>query len=77
MAWIPAWVAKGWEVATRLSAQIGDRAEAIAHAVGLLKTGDTLIVAGKGHEEGQTAGGVTRPFSDLAEVKKALEGRAS
>ncbi|AQZ51797.1 UDP-N-acetylmuramoyl-L-alanyl-D-glutamate--2,6-diaminopimelate ligase [Martelella mediterranea] len=57
--------------------EIGDRAEAIAHAVGLLQTGDTLIVAGKGHEEGQTAGGVTRPFSDLAEVKKALEGHAS
>ncbi|WP_174800542.1 UDP-N-acetylmuramoyl-L-alanyl-D-glutamate--2,6-diaminopimelate ligase [Martelella limonii] len=57
--------------------EIGDRSEAIRHAVGLLRTGDTLIVAGKGHEEGQTAGGVTRPFSDLAEVQKALEGLAS
>ena len=56
------------------AAEIGDRGEAITHAVGLLRTGDTLVVAGKGHEEGQTAGGVTRPFSDLAEVKKALEG---
>ncbi|AJY47179.1 UDP-N-acetylmuramoyl-L-alanyl-D-glutamate--2,6-diaminopimelate ligase [Martelella endophytica] len=54
--------------------EIGDRAEAIAHAVALLRQGDTLIVAGKGHEEGQTAAGVTRPFSDLAEVRKALEG---
>ena len=54
--------------------EIGDRREAIIHAAALLKTGDTLIVAGKGHEEGQTANGVTRPFSDIAEVKKALEG---
>eukprot|EP01013_Petalomonas_cantuscygni_P025033 TRINITY_DN4682_c0_g1_i2.p1 TRINITY_DN4682_c0_g1~~TRINITY_DN4682_c0_g1_i2.p1 ORF type:complete len:153 (+),score=29.45 TRINITY_DN4682_c0_g1_i2:353-811(+) len=62
---------------THFASPQSSSAVAIAHAVGLLKTGDTLIVAGKGHEEGQTAGGVTRPFSDLAEVKKALEGRAS
>ncbi len=43
-------------------------------AVGMLKTGDTLIVAGKGHEEGQTVGSVTLPFSDHAEVRKALGG---
>ncbi|TXI09906.1 MAG: UDP-N-acetylmuramoyl-L-alanyl-D-glutamate--2,6-diaminopimelate ligase [Rhizobium sp.] len=53
--------------------EIGDRAEAIRKAVGLLKSGDTLIVAGKGHEEGQTIGGVTLPFSDHAELRKALE----
>ncbi|HEV7308620.1 UDP-N-acetylmuramoyl-L-alanyl-D-glutamate--2,6-diaminopimelate ligase [Ensifer sp.] len=54
--------------------EIGDRAEAIRTAVGMLKTGDTLIVAGKGHEEGQTVGSVTLPFSDHAEVRKALGG---
>ena len=53
--------------------EIGDRAEAIRKAVGLLKSGDTLIVAGKGHEEGQTIGSVTLPFSDHAELRKALE----
>ena len=74
---VPAEIRSEILVAAPGAKEIGDRAEAIAHAVGLLKTGDTLIVAGKGHEEGQTAGGVTRPFSDLAEVKKALEGRAS
>jgi UDP-N-acetylmuramoyl-L-alanyl-D-glutamate--2,6-diaminopimelate ligase len=36
--------------------EIGDRAEAIREAVGMLTSGDTLIVAGKGHEEGQTIG---------------------
>ncbi len=54
--------------------EIGDRAQAIRTAVGMLKTGDTLIVAGKGHEEGQTIGSVTLPFSDHAEVRKALGG---
>jgi len=38
----------------------------------MLKAGDTLIVAGKGHEEGQTVAGVTLPFSDHAEVRQAL-----
>ncbi|MFK0163413.1 UDP-N-acetylmuramoyl-L-alanyl-D-glutamate--2,6-diaminopimelate ligase [Rhizobium sp. NPDC090279] len=59
--------------AAACAVEIGDRAEAIRKAVGLLKSGDTLIVAGKGHEEGQTIGGVTLPFSDHAELRKALE----
>jgi UDP-N-acetylmuramoyl-L-alanyl-D-glutamate--2,6-diaminopimelate ligase len=53
--------------------EIADRAKAIRHAVGLLKTGDTLIVAGKGHEEGQTVGATTLPFSDHVELRKALQ----
>ncbi len=47
--------------------------QAIREAVGMLQSGDTLIVAGKGHEEGQTIGSETLPFSDHAEVRKALE----
>ncbi|MDO1584502.1 UDP-N-acetylmuramoyl-L-alanyl-D-glutamate--2,6-diaminopimelate ligase [Rhizobium oryzicola] len=53
--------------------EIPDRAEAIRHAVRLLEAGDTLIVAGKGHEEGQTIGTTVLPFSDHVEVRKALE----
>ncbi|WP_183696681.1 UDP-N-acetylmuramoyl-L-alanyl-D-glutamate--2,6-diaminopimelate ligase [Rhizobium leguminosarum] len=55
------------------ASEIADRAAAIREAVGMLRSGDTLIVAGKGHEEGQTIGSVTLPFSDHAEVRKALE----
>ncbi|WP_337266991.1 UDP-N-acetylmuramoyl-L-alanyl-D-glutamate--2,6-diaminopimelate ligase [Oryzifoliimicrobium ureilyticus] len=55
------------------ASEIGDRATAIRTAVSMLKTGDTLIVAGKGHEEGQTVGTTTYPFSDHQEVRKALE----
>ena len=57
--------------------EIGDRREAIHHAVSLLQPGDTLVVAGKGHEEGQTIGGETFPFSDHAEVLSALKERAA
>ncbi|QRI65482.1 UDP-N-acetylmuramoyl-L-alanyl-D-glutamate--2,6-diaminopimelate ligase [Shinella sp. PSBB067] len=59
--------------AARGATEIGDRAAAIRSAVGMLQSGDTLIVAGKGHEEGQTVGSVTLPFSDHAELSKALE----
>ncbi|MEO9612414.1 MAG: UDP-N-acetylmuramoyl-L-alanyl-D-glutamate--2,6-diaminopimelate ligase [Nitratireductor sp.] len=52
--------------------EIGDRREAIRAAVSMLRAGDTLVVAGKGHEEGQTIGEVTHPFSDHAELRKAL-----
>lgn len=52
--------------------EIGDRRQAIREAVAMLDEGDTLIVAGKGHEEGQTVGEVTLPFSDHEEVRAAL-----
>jgi UDP-N-acetylmuramoyl-L-alanyl-D-glutamate--2,6-diaminopimelate ligase len=57
--------------------EIGDRREAIRTAVGMLHAGDTLIVAGKGHEQGQTVAGRTLPFSDHREVRKALQGAAA
>ncbi len=57
--------------------EIGDRRKAIHEAVAMLKAGDTLIVAGKGHEEGQTIGAETSPFSDHEEVRSALRERAA
>ncbi|MET3855264.1 UDP-N-acetylmuramoyl-L-alanyl-D-glutamate--2,6-diaminopimelate ligase [Rhizobium sp. OAE497] len=59
--------------AATCATEIADRSLAISKAVAMLKSGDTLIVAGKGHEEGQTIGSVTLPFSDHAEVREALE----
>ncbi len=55
--------------------EIADRASAIKHAVDALEAGDTLVVAGKGHEEGQIVGDTTLPFSDHAVVTQALEAR--
>jgi UDP-N-acetylmuramoyl-L-alanyl-D-glutamate--2,6-diaminopimelate ligase len=57
--------------------EIGDRRRAIHEAVGMLHAGDTLIVAGKGHEEGQTIGSETLHFSDHEEVRAALRERAA
>ena len=51
---------------------VGDRAAAIRAGVAGLKQGDTLLVAGKGHETGQIIGGKTIPFSDHDAVKAAL-----
>jgi len=55
--------------------EIADRREAIRHAVAMMTIGDTLIIAGKGHEEGQIVGNKILPFSDHAEVRAALEAR--
>jgi UDP-N-acetylmuramoyl-L-alanyl-D-glutamate--2,6-diaminopimelate ligase len=57
--------------------EIADRREAIHEAVAMLHAGDTLIVAGKGHEEGQTIGSETLHFSDHEEVRAALRERAA
>jgi len=56
--------------------EIGDRAQAIAEAVAMLKTGDVLLVAGKGHETGQTIGTTVIPFSDHGAVAAALTEEA-
>ena len=55
--------------------EIGNRAAAIRAAVEALAAGDVLVVAGKGHEEGQKIGKQVLPFSDHEAVKAALEGR--
>jgi UDP-N-acetylmuramoyl-L-alanyl-D-glutamate--2,6-diaminopimelate ligase len=52
--------------------EIGDRRDAIAAAVNLLGEGDVLVVAGKGHEQGQTIAGVVHPFDDVAVTREAL-----
>ena len=49
---------------------IGDRADAIAAALDMLRPGDVLAVAGKGHESGQTVAGRTLPFDDVATVRR-------
>ncbi|MDZ4269265.1 MAG: UDP-N-acetylmuramoyl-L-alanyl-D-glutamate--2,6-diaminopimelate ligase [Mycobacterium sp.] len=53
--------------------EIGDRRAAIGHAVSWARAGDIVLVAGKGHEAGQTSGGQTRPFDDRDDLAGALE----
>jgi UDP-N-acetylmuramoyl-L-alanyl-D-glutamate--2,6-diaminopimelate ligase len=52
--------------------EIGDRAMAISEAIRMLREGDVLLVAGKGHETGQTVGTTVIPFSDHDAVAAAL-----
>jgi UDP-N-acetylmuramoyl-L-alanyl-D-glutamate--2,6-diaminopimelate ligase len=53
--------------------EIGDRREAIRAAAAMLGDGDLLVVAGKGHEQGQIVGDVVHPFDDVTETQAALE----
>lgn len=50
-----------------------DRNRAIETAVSRASPGDVVVVAGKGHEQGQEAGGVVYPFDDRAVLAEALE----
>ena len=51
-----------------------DRAAAIALAVSLAKEGDTVLIAGKGHEPYQEIAGEKKHFDDVEEATKALGG---
>jgi UDP-N-acetylmuramoyl-L-alanyl-D-glutamate--2,6-diaminopimelate ligase len=57
--------------------EIGDRNEAIRASIAALKTGDVLLIAGKGHETGQIVGDRVLPFSDHDAVAAALQGDAA
>ncbi|MFF9812753.1 UDP-N-acetylmuramoyl-L-alanyl-D-glutamate--2,6-diaminopimelate ligase [Streptomyces sp. NPDC014006] len=50
-----------------------DRAAAIAAAVDRAQPGDTVLVAGKGHEQGQDIAGVVRPFDDRQVLREAIQ----
>ena len=51
-----------------------DRRAAIRQALERSKPGDVVVVAGKGHERGQTVGDETLPFSDVDEGAMLLGG---
>ncbi len=50
--------------------EVDGREAAIAAGLNLLGPGDVLVVAGKGHEQGQTIGRETLPFDDAAVVRR-------
>jgi len=56
------------------AAEIGDRAEAIAAGIAELRAGDVLVIAGKGHEQGQIVGSDILPFDDLAVARNLVAG---
>ncbi len=52
--------------------EVGDRAEAILRGIDMLEAGDALLVAGKGHETGQTIGDDVLPFDDVEQASVAV-----
>ena len=52
--------------------EIGDRGEAIAMAIRLARSGDIVLIAGKGHEAGQEVEGAVHPFDDRDVARAAL-----
>jgi len=68
-------IAAGLDAAGRRRATIeGDRRRAIALAVGRARTGDVVLIAGKGHERVQIVGDEWREFDDVAVTREILEG---
>ncbi|MFW0787082.1 UDP-N-acetylmuramoyl-L-alanyl-D-glutamate--2,6-diaminopimelate ligase [Gordonia sp. CPCC 206044] len=57
--------------------EIGDRAEAIRTAIAWARPGDTVLIAGKGHETGQEIDGVKHPFDDRVVAAEAIEELAA
>jgi UDP-N-acetylmuramoyl-L-alanyl-D-glutamate--2,6-diaminopimelate ligase len=49
-----------------------DRAAAIARAIGTAREGDVVVIAGKGHEQGQELDGRVLPFDDRDVARDAL-----
>ena len=53
-----------------------DRAAAIDLAISTARSGDVVLVAGKGHEQGQYVGGRVIPFDDREVAAQAIARRA-
>src|SRR4051794_2778159 len=53
-----------------------DRRAAIARAISIAREGDVVVIAGKGHEQGQEfAGGRKEPFDDVTVARAALKAQ--
>ncbi len=55
--------------------KVPDRRQAIARALQVARPGDTVVIAGKGHETHQVVGDEVLPFDDREVVRELLETR--
>lgn len=69
-------VRAGVDAAGKNARYVVDRREALAEAFRLARAGDVVLVAGKGHETTQVAGGRALPFDDRLVARALLEERA-
>jgi UDP-N-acetylmuramoyl-L-alanyl-D-glutamate--2,6-diaminopimelate ligase len=65
-------VLSGASAGPGVAIEVAGRRDAIAHAVALAHRGDTVVVAGKGHEQGQEIDGVVHPFDDRAVLRELI-----
>jgi len=56
--------------------EVGDRHAAVVAAVDLAGPGDCVVIAGKGHEQGQEIAGTVVPFDDRSVLRAAIAGRS-
>lgn len=68
----PAAIRKAVRAGCPAAREISDRRTAIREAIEMMCEGDVVVIAGKGHEQGQIVGRVTHPFDDAAEAAEAL-----
>jgi UDP-N-acetylmuramoyl-L-alanyl-D-glutamate--2,6-diaminopimelate ligase len=71
----PAAIRAAVRAAAPTARDIGDRATAIAAGIADLGPGDVLVIAGKGHEQGQAIGDEILPFDDVATVRRLVGAR--
>jgi UDP-N-acetylmuramoyl-L-alanyl-D-glutamate--2,6-diaminopimelate ligase len=65
---------RGASAGPGVAVEVAGRRDAIAHAVALAHRGDTVVVAGKGHEQGQDIDGVVHPFDDRTVLRELILG---
>jgi UDP-N-acetylmuramoyl-L-alanyl-D-glutamate--2,6-diaminopimelate ligase len=63
---------RGASAGPGVAVEVAGRRDAIAHAVALAHRGDTIVVAGKGHEQGQEIDGVVLPFDDRTVLRDLI-----
>ena len=66
----PAVIRKAMLAGAPQATEIGDRREAIAAAIAMARAGDIVLVAGKGHEQGQIVGDRVLPFDDVGVARE-------
>ncbi len=59
-------------VVAQKAIEVPGRKEAIAHAISLLESGDSLLLAGKGHEDYQIIGKEKFPFDEFKIVRELI-----
>lgn len=66
----PATIRKAVLEGARQATEIGDRRDAIAAAIQMARAGDIVLLAGKGHEQGQIIGDKVLPFDDVSVARE-------